>query len=98
MSKVLLNSIEQNLDNFYLMCSNHSNFESFDSDKLKWVRAIEADWPDCIFYANFKSSETDFEIERIKKSIQSENAPNGWTVGPLSYPKNLGKSLLDHNF
>ena len=98
MSKFLLSSIEQNLNQFYLKCSKHTNFESMDSSKLKWVRANNADWPSCIFYANFKNTEINTEIEQIKDLIQSKKAPDGWTVGPLSYPKNLGKVLLDHNF
>jgi len=69
-----------------------------DSSKLKWVLANNADWPSCIFYANFKNIEINTEIEQIKDLIQSKKAPDGWTIGPLSYPKNLGKMLLDHNF
>jgi hypothetical protein len=69
-----------------------------DSNKLKWVRANNADWPSCIFYANFKNFDANLEIESVKSLIQSNNAPDGWTVGPLTYPKNLGKLLLKHNF
>ena len=98
MSKFLLSSIEQNLDEFYLKCSRHSNFESMDTDKLKWVCAKNADWPSCIFQANFNDSDMDLEIEQVKGLIQSDKAPDGWTVGPLTEPNNLGKSLLKHNF
>ncbi len=98
MSKFLLGSIEQNLNAFYLKCSRHSNFESVDTVKLKWVRAKNADWPSCIFQANFNDSDVDIEIEKLKSLIQSDKAPDDWTVGPLTKPKNLGKSLLNHNF
>ena len=98
MSKFLLSSIERNLDEFYLKCSRHSNFESNNTDKIKWVRAKNADWPSCIFQATFNDSETDFEIEQIKNLIQSGKAPDDWTVGPLTKPKNLGESLLKHDF
>ncbi|MBY9016916.1 MAG: hypothetical protein KGD68_14595 [Candidatus Lokiarchaeota archaeon] len=69
-----------------------------DTDKRKWVFAKNADWPSCIFQANFNDSDIDFEIENVKKLIQSDKAPDGWTVGPLTKPNNLGKSLLKHNF
>ena len=98
MSKFVLSSIEQNLDDFYIKCSRHSNFESIDTDKLKWVRAKKADWPSCIFYANFNASDLNLQIEQVKGLIQADKAPDGWTVGPLTKPKNLGKSLLYHNF
>ncbi len=98
MSKFLLSSIEQNLDEFYLKCSRHPNFEFMDTDKLKWVRAKNADWPSCIFHANFNASDLHLEIEQVKRLIRAEKAPDGWTVGPLTTPKNLGKSLLDHEF
>lgn len=98
MSKFLLSSIEQNLDEFYLKCSRHSNFESMDTDKLKWVHAKNADWPSCIFQASFNDSDIDIEIEQVKSLIQSDKAPDGWTIGPLTKPNNLGKSLLNHNF
>jgi hypothetical protein len=38
------------------------------------------------------------EIGKVKNLILSRKAPDGWTVGPLSKPKNLGKSLLNHGF
>lgn len=98
MSKFLISSIEQNLDDFYLKCSRHPNFESKDTDKLKWVRAKNADWPSCIFHANFNASDLNLEIEQVKNFIQANKAPDDWTVGPLTKPKNLGKSLLKHDF
>ncbi|NVM19650.1 MAG: hypothetical protein HWN80_18255 [Candidatus Lokiarchaeota archaeon] len=98
MSKFLLSSIEQNLNDFYLKCSRHPNFESMDNDKLKWVRAKNADWPSCIFHANLNAFDLNLEIEQVKNLIQANKAPDGWTVGPLTQPKNLGKSLLNHNF
>ena len=98
MSNFLLSSIEQNLDEFYLKCSRHSNFESKNTDKLKWVRAKNADWPSCIFQAIFNDSDIDFEIEQVIGLIQSGKAPDDWTVGPLTIPKNFGKFLLKHDF
>ena len=98
MSKFHLSSIEHNLDEFYLKCSKHPNFESMDTDKLKWVRSIKADWPNCIFQAKFNVSDIDIEIENAKRLIQQDRAPDGWTVGPLTKPKNLGKFLLNHEF
>jgi len=98
MSKFLLNSIEQNLDEFYLMCSRHPNFEFRDTNKLKWVHAKNADWPSCIFYANFKNSNISNEIKLVKDLIQSDKAPDGWTVGPLTRPKKFGNLLLKHDF
>ena len=98
MSKFLISSIEQNLNEFYLKCSRHFNFESMYTDKLKWVRAKTADWPSCIFQANFNDSDIDQEIEQVKSLIQSEKAPDDWTVGPLTKPENLGKLLLEHKF
>lgn len=98
MSKFLLKSIEQNLDEFYLMCSRHPNFEFMDTDKLKWIQAKNADWPSGIFYANFKNSELINEIKLMKDLIQSDEAPDGWTVGPLTRPKKFGKVLLKHDF
>jgi len=69
-----------------------------DTTKLKWVRAKIADWPSCIFQANFNDLDVDFETEQVKNLIQSGKAPDDWTIGPLTKPKNLGKSLLKHNF
>jgi hypothetical protein len=69
-----------------------------DIEKIKWVHAKEADWPSCIFHVDFSSSDVDFEIENIKNLILARKAPDGWTVGPLTEPKNLGKFLLKHGF
>ena len=98
MSKFFLSSIEQNLDEFYVKCSRHPNFESMDTNKLKWVYAKNADWPSCIFQANFNNSDVDSEIEQVKNLIQSGEAPDDWTIGPLTKPNDLGKSLLKHKF
>ena len=51
--KSLLIAIECNLDDFYVKCSNHPNFNSQSGDKINWVKAKYADWPDCIFKVNF---------------------------------------------
>jgi hypothetical protein len=69
-----------------------------DTDKIKWVRAKKADWPSCIFHVNFDNFSIDLEIEHIKSMILTRKAPDGWTVGPLTEPENLGKSLLKHGF
>lgn len=98
MSKFLLTSIEKNLDEFYLKCSKHPNFESSNTERLKWVRAKNADWPSCFFHAKFNDEDIDIEIERVKSLIESHKAPEDWTIGPLTIPTNLGKFLLKHNF
>ncbi len=85
--------IEKNLDDFYSKSSEHSNFLSRIEDKISWVFAKKADWPDCIFRANFENLDVKKQIIEVKKLIQEGKAPNGWTVGPLTRPKNLGKTL-----
>ena len=85
--------IEKNLDDFYSKSSEHSNFLSRIEDKISWVFAKKADWPDCIFRANFENLDVKKQIFDVKKLIQEGKAPNGWTVGPLTRPKNLGKTL-----
>ena len=82
--------IEKNLDDFYSKSSKHSNFDSRIEDKISWVFAKKADWPDCIFRANFENLDVEKQIIEVKKLIQEGKAPNGWTVGPLTKPKNLG--------
>lgn len=98
MSEILLNLIEKNLDEFYSNCSKHPNFESVETEQIKWVYAKNADWPSCIYNANFANCDVDIEIERIKKLIESNKAPDGWTIGPLTEPNNLGKALESHGF
>jgi len=96
--KSLLNAIESNLDDFYIKCSNHPNFNSQSNDKIKWVKAKYADWPDCIFRVNFKDLNIETEINQIKKLIKEKKAPNAWTVGPLTNPPDLGGILESYNF
>lgn len=98
MSEFIVNLIEKNLDEFYSNCSKHPNFESVETEQIKWVYAKSADWPSCIYNANFTNSDVDLEIERIKKLIESNKAPDGWTIGPLTEPNNLGKVLESHGF
>lgn len=85
--------IEKNLDDFYSKSSKHSNFDSRIEDKISWIFAKKADWPDCIFKANFENLDVKKQIIEVKKLIQEGKAPNGWTIGPLTRPKNLGKTL-----
>jgi len=96
--KSLLVAIESNLDDFYEKCSNHPNFNSQNSDKINWVQSKYADWPDCIFKVNFEGSNIEAEINQVKALIREKKAPNGWTVGPLTKPPNLGSILEDYNF
>ena len=69
MSKATLELIERNLDDFYTKCTNHRNFKSSISNKLSWILSKKADWPDCIFHANFEGLDIDKEINQIKKLI-----------------------------
>ncbi|MHA2430674.1 MAG: GNAT family N-acetyltransferase [Promethearchaeota archaeon] len=96
--KSLLNAIESNLDDFYIKCSNHPNFNSQRNDKINWVQSKYADWPDCIFRVNFKDLDIETEINLIKKLIKEKMAPNAWTVGPLTKPPDLGSILESYNF
>ena len=51
-----------------------------------------------IFKADFKKVNIEYEIAAVKKLIQEGEAPNGWTVGPLTIPKNLGSILKKFGF
>ncbi len=82
--------IEQNLDDFYTKSSKHHNFISHIENKISWVSPVKADWPKAIFRADFEKSNVENEIKIVKKLIQGKQAPNGWTDGPLTKPKNLG--------
>lgn len=90
--------IEKNLDDFYVKSSRHSNFTSHIEEKVSWVLAKSADWPDCIFRANFENLDVDYEVKTIRNLIREKKAPNGWTVGPLTKPKNLGNFLEKNGF
>ena len=90
--------IEKNLDDFYTKSSAHSNFNSHIEKKISWVLAKEVDWPECIFRADLENLSTQYEITAVKKLIQEGKAPNGWTVGPLTTPKNLGSILEKFGF
>lgn len=90
--------IEKNLDNFYIKSSTHSNFTSNIDNKISSVLALKADWPSCIFKVNFKNLKIEEEINSIKNLIQDGKAPNSWTVGPLTNPKDLGKYLEKRGF
>lgn len=90
--------IEQNLDNFYTKSSEHSNFISHIENKISWVFARNADWPECIFRVNFENLNLENEIKNVEKLIRKKKAPNGWTLGPLTIPKNLGDSLEKYGF
>ncbi len=97
-SETLIESIEKNLDDFYIKCSNHPNFELNMTDKISWISPKKADWPSCIFRANFKNTNINNEIKKVKKLIQANKVPNAWTVGPLTKPLNLGEMLERHGF
>ena len=55
--------IEKNLDDFYTICAEHSNFSSHIDDKISWVFAEKGEWPDCIFRAN---------LEHLKLAMKSK--------------------------
>ena len=82
--------VEQNLDDFYTKSSKHHNFISHIENKISWVSSKKADWPKAIFRADFENLNVENEIKIVKTLIQGKQAPNGWTVGPLTKPKNLG--------
>ena len=82
--------VEQNLDDFYTKSSKHHNFISHIENKISWVSSKNADWPEGIFKADFENLNVENEVIIVKKLIQGKQAPNGWTVGPLTKPKNLG--------
>ena len=96
--ETLLKAIEENLDNFYIQSATYPNIYSKISDKINWVYAKYNDWPSCIFKANFKSNSIENEIEKVKSLIIRNEAPNGWTIGPLTQPKNLGQYLENNGF
>lgn len=96
--KALLSAIESNLDDFYVKCSSHPHFDLVSNNKIKWVRAKYVDWPNCIFKANLENSDLDNEINQIKISIVNKDAPNAWTLGPLTKPFNLGSKLEQFGF
>ena len=82
--------LEKNLDDFYTKSSKHHNFTSHIENKISWVSSKKADWPKAIFRADFENLNVENEIIIVKKLIQGKQAPNGWTVGPLTKPENLG--------
>ncbi|UCC21152.1 MAG: GNAT family N-acetyltransferase [Promethearchaeota archaeon] len=90
--------IEKNLDDFYIKSSEHPNFASSKEKKISWVLSKNADWPHAIFRADFEDLNLKKEINNIKKLIRKGKAPNGWTVGPLTRPKDLGIHLERYNF
>ena len=90
--------IESNLDDFYTKSSHHPNFASHIEDKISWVIAKKADWPMAIFRANFENLDLKREVLKIKGQIKKGKAPNGWTVGPLTKPDNLGTILEKNGF
>ena len=60
--------------------------------------AKKSDWPNCIFMADLRNLDISHEIEEVKRLIRKNKAPNGWTVGPSSFPENLGKLLEENSF
>jgi len=97
-SKTINFYIEQNLNDFYTKSSYHPNFTSHLEDKISWVDSRNVDWPKCIFRADFENLNAENEISNIKRLIQEGKAPNGWTVGPLTKPDNLGMILEKNGF
>ena len=97
-SKSITSYIEKNLDDFYTKSSGHPNFISHIEDKVSWVKSKSADWPECIFKADFENLNTENEINEVKRLINKAAAPNGWTIGPLTKPNNLGKILEKSGF
>ncbi|MFX1480082.1 MAG: GNAT family N-acetyltransferase [Promethearchaeota archaeon] len=97
-SKSINYYIEQNLDDFYIKSSTHPNFTSHLENKIKWVISNYADWPDAIFRTNFENLNVNDEINEVKQHINKGIAPNGWTIGPLTKPKNLGNILEKNGF
>lgn len=90
--------IEKNLDDLYIKSSEHPNFKLSKKKVISWVLAKHANWPDCIFRANFENLNVKKEINKVKKLIRKGKAPNGWTVGPLTKPKNIGIFLENLGF
>ncbi|MFX0002967.1 MAG: GNAT family N-acetyltransferase [Candidatus Hodarchaeota archaeon] len=90
--------IEKNLDDFYIKSSEHPNFYSSGNEKVSWILAQNADWPDGVFRVNFEHHNIKSEIRKIKDLIKNGITPNAWTVGPLSKPKNLGLKLEKYGF
>jgi len=97
-SKTINFYIEQNLNDFYTKSSYHPNFTSHLEDKISWVNSRNVDWPKCIFRADFENLNAENEISNIKRLTQEGKAPNGWTVGPLTKPNNLGLILEKNGF
>ena len=89
-------AIEKNLHDFYIKSSKHPNLTSNIEDKISWVMAKYATWPSSIFRANFENLNVEHEIKNVIKQIQEGNAPNAWTIGPMTRPENLG-SILEKN-
>ncbi|MFX0029609.1 MAG: GNAT family N-acetyltransferase [Candidatus Hermodarchaeota archaeon] len=90
--------IEKNLDDFYTKSSYHPNLVSHIEDKISWVISKKADWPMAIFRVNFENLNLKSEILKIKDLIGKGMAPNGWTVGPLTKPDDLGINLEKNGF
>ncbi|HEC37339.1 MAG TPA: hypothetical protein ENI29_03825 [bacterium] len=90
--------IEQNLDDFYTKSSKQHNFISHIENKISWVSSKNADWPEGIFRADFENLNVENEVIIVKTLIQGKQVPNGWTVGPLTKPKNLGTVLEKFGF
>jgi GNAT superfamily N-acetyltransferase len=90
--------IEKNLDDFYTRSSDHPNFTASGNNNINWVLAKKADWPDCIFRADLDNFNLEYEVKNIKNLIKKKEAPNGWTIGPLTKPGNLGTLLEKFGF
>jgi len=87
---------EKNLHDFYIKSSEHPNFTSNIEDKISWIMAKYSTFPSIIFRANFENLDVEHEIKNVIKLIREGKAPNGWAIGPLTRPKDLG-SILEKN-
>ncbi len=90
--------IEENLHYFYSMASQNKNFNYKADNKLKYIYTSDYDWPNTIFFANFKESELEDNISEIKTKIKSNILPNSWTIGPSSKPSFLGRLIEQKGF
>ncbi|MFX1391369.1 MAG: GNAT family N-acetyltransferase [Promethearchaeota archaeon] len=97
-SKSINYYIENNLDDFYIKSAKHPNFISQINERLMWVFSKHADWPECIFRANFEKKNIEDEINQVIHFIKEAQIPNGWTIGPLTFPSNLGSFLEKSGF
>ncbi|NHJ25723.1 MAG: GNAT family N-acetyltransferase [Candidatus Lokiarchaeota archaeon] len=98
MQSSILESIEKNLDDFYITCGKFPNCKLRMSKNLNWVKSKKGEWPDCIFKADFENLNVNKKINKIKRLIIKKKVPNAWTLGPMTKPTNLGTFLVRNGF